>query len=221
MKTMKTFLALLCALNINAMAQDDQTNINLGGSAELGYRSDFYFRGDAKSAESLTLGVGVTTSVQGISVFANHLSNQPEAGGDLSLTTVGAGASFLDSLVSVYGGVLNYDSDTTGGELDLFINTQLNTAINLQGTLYRNTDSDLYTFEASAGKDFDLDVVELGVSVDGGTTEEVGNTRTYYGATVTASKQFGAVEVEVGGSLIDSDEISTDEVFFAGLNFSF
>jgi len=222
MKTMKSLLALLCVLNINAKSHaDDTASSNVSGSAEIGYRSDYYFRGAAKSQDSLFVGVGASTSFQGVALFADYHTNQPDKGSDFSITTVGAGVEFADSLLSVYGGIQNRDDASTGDELDIFLTASINTIATLQATVYRNTDDELYTIEASASKDFDLDVVTLGLSVDGGTTEEVGNTRGYIGGSVTVSKQFGSANVEVGGSLIDTDESASDEMLFAGLSFSF
>lgn len=222
MNTMKTLLALLCALNINAKSHaEEASGSNVSGSAEIGYRSAHYFRGAAKSQDSLFVGVGASTSIQGVALFADYHTNQPDTGNDFSVTTVGAGVEFADSLLSVYGGVQNRDDDSTGSELDVFLTASIEAIATLQATVYRNTDDELYTIEASASKDFDLDVVTLGLSVDGGTTEETGNTRGYIGGTITVSKQFGSANVEVGGSLIDTDESASDELLFAGLSFSF
>jgi hypothetical protein len=222
MKTIKTLLALLCVLNINAGAKaSEESALSLGGSAEVGYRSDYYYRGASKSQDALYLGVGASTSVEGVAIFADLHSNQPDGGSDFTLTTVGAGVEFADSLLAVYGGIVNQDDDSTGSELDVFITGKINTSIAVQATLYRNTDDELYTLEASASKGFDLNVVSLNVSIDVGTTEEVGNTRTYVGGTAVVAKQFGAVSVEAGGSLINTDESQSDESVFAGLSFSF
>ena len=221
MNKMRTMIALLCALNINANAQAN--DVTLGGDAAVGYRSDYIFRGETRAQKSLHLGVGASARVKDVTVFTDITTNQPDTGADFTLTTVGIGYEFADSLLAVYGGFLNQKDDLDGSELDVFITGQLNTDITLRGTLYRNTDDELYTFEASASKTFNIDQLGVGlnISLDGGTTEELGNTRTYYGGTASVTKQLGAMELEIGGTLIDTDESKSEEVFFAGLNYSF
>ena len=215
MKKITSIIALLCAININANAE------HINGSAQIGYKSDYYFRGENVSGKALGLEVGASGRVGKVDLFVNHHTNQPETGADFSLTAAGAGISLIDDLLSLYGGVLNQKTDGGGSDLDVFLSGNISTVVDVQLSVYRDTSDDLYTFEGSLSKSFDLDVVTLNTSVDGGTTENVGNDTSYYGATLSLSKDIENVTLEAGGSFINGSDIDNDEICFASVSFKF
>lgn len=218
MKTKLTsLLALVCVLNINAAEQAS----TFSGNASVGYTSDYFYRGEQISEDALQLGVGASAKFNDLRFCAKILTNQPDTGNDFTLVTAGVGASFFEELLDLYVGVQNRKVDTDGSELDVFIGAKANIGIDTTVVLYRNIDDDLYTIEGTGAYTFDLSVVDLTVEGLVGSTEELSNDRTYYGGTLTVSRDIGGLTVEAGGSLIDSDESSLEETVFAGLALKF
>jgi hypothetical protein len=218
MKTKLTsLLALVCVLNINAAEQAFTTS----GSASVSYKSDHYFRGAKVADDSLNLGTYASLDLGAFKLCAQLNTNQPDTGNDFTVASVGVGKTFADDLLKIYAGVQNRDQDNVGSELDVFIGLNADLGLDTTVVVYKDIDEDLYTVEGSLGHKFELGIVDLEATIDGGITEEVGNNRSYVGGSLVASKSFGALTVEAGGSLIDSDEAELDETLFAGISLSF
>lgn len=218
MKTKIAIVALLCAFNINASAG------KVNGSLDVSHTSDYYFRGAELGADSLQASVGANTTVGGLDVFANYFTNQTTGDNtaNTDVVTVGTGKSFADGLLSLYGGVVNLDNDTSGSTLDAFVSAKLGTVLSPAVTVYRNTDAALYTVEGSVSYTIETDIVDLKLSVEAGTTDVTSSTtRDYAGATAKLSRTFGAVTPHLCLSVIDADDSARDSIVKAGLTFKF
>ena len=220
MKIKLGIVALLCAFNINATAAQKAVNGNLDAS----YASDYFFRGASLGADALQFSVGANTKVGSVDLFADYFTNQTTGTNtaNTDIVTVGAGVTFLDSLVDVYGGVINLDNDTAGSTLDGFVSAKINTLLAPSLTVYRNTDDSLYTVEGSLSHTVETSLVDLTVSVMGGTTDVTSSTdRSYLGGGIKLSRSFGACTPHVCLSVIDADDAVREEFVRAGVTFKF
>ena len=218
MKTKIAIVALLCAFNINASAS------KVNGSLDVSHTSDYYFRGAELGADSLQASVGVNAGIGGLDVFANYFTNQTTGDNtaNTDVMTIGAGKSFADGLLSLYGGVVNLDNDATGDTLDGFVSAKVETFLSPALTVYRNTDDALYTVEGSVSYTIESEIADLKLSVEAGTTDVTSSTtRDYVGGTAKLSRSFGAVTPHLCLSVIDADDSARDTIVKAGLTFKF
>lgn len=218
MKTKIAIVALLCAFNINARAD------KVSGSFDASYASDYYFRGAELGTNSLQATVGANAGVGGVDVFANFFTNQTTGTNtaNTDILTVGAGKSFADGLLGLYGGVVNVDHDGADAMLDGFVAIKLETVLSPAVTVYRNTDDDLYSVEGSVSYKIESEIADLTLTVAGGSTEVTSTTtRKYAGATAKLSRTYGAATPHLCLSVIDADDSARDTMLRAGVTFKF
>jgi hypothetical protein len=222
MKTKLTIVALLCALNINANGNTPATSTS--ASLDLSYATDYYFRGQELGQESIQASVGAHADLGSFKVCGNVFTNQATASGSGNVDQVklGLGKSFLDGLVTVYGGVLNTDVDGAGSELDVFVGGTLDTIIKPTVIVYRNSDDDLYTYEGSLAYTLETSVLDVTISGEAGVTDVTTSTdESYYGGSLVVSKDIGSLKPHASLAVIDGDTIDQDTIVSAGLTFQF
>ena len=220
MKIKLGIVALLCAFNINATAAPKAVNGNLDAS----YASDYYFRGASLGSDALQFSVGANTKAGPVDLFANYFTNQTTGTNtaNTDIVTVGVGSTFLGEVLSVYGGVVNIDNDSSGGTLDGFIAAKFNTALSPSLSVYRNTDESLYTVEGSVSHTIETELLDFTISAEGGTTDVTASTdRSYIGGTLKLSRSFGACTPHLCLSVVDADDSSREEIVRTGVTFKF
>lgn len=217
MKTKIVITALLCALNINAKADNHVPKANVG----LGYVSDFIYRGAALSDEATQWSAGANVNVSGVDIFTNILHNDAFDGDDATLYNLGVGKSFADDLLTAYVGVENrrVDGDNT---LDAIVSIEVSTVLSPTIVLARNTEDSLYTYELNLSHGVDVGFGTLSITGGIGSTEVTGNNRRDYSAVgAEFNKSFGDVDLQAGVHLVDSDDLDKDTISTVGLTYKF
>jgi hypothetical protein len=201
--------------------------INVGSaqnySAELGYASDYFYRGALKSEEAVQASFGAKTEIGGFDVGARAFTNQAvDAGADSYQLNLCVGKS-LGDLVSVYGG-LNHFEDVAGealfeAKVGLGFETLLSPSVNV----YRSFEADLYTFEAGINHQFDFEVAELCVHASAGNTDLTEATDSdYYAFGSKVSRDLAEnASVAISADRVDSDLIDSEWVFGLSVSTNF
>ena len=216
MKTKLVILALLSAFSINVSAKSAAN-----GQLSVGYATESYFRGSQISEDAVELQVSANGVVNGLDVFADVLSVQSNEGTDTDFATIGLGKQIND-LVTLYGGLININPEGASSQLDAFISANLDLPLSPSVSVYRDTDDDLYTYEASISKTFDVGFAELDLGGSLGSTDLVaGGERHYGGVTAQLKKKIDNVCLHAGVSLIDVEDLDVDTVVSAGVTFKF
>jgi hypothetical protein len=217
MKITKLIVTALFGFIINAASAEDF-------SADIKYASDYFYRGSLKSSEAVQSSIGFSTSGGGIDFSAGAFTNQAvDSGVDTYILSVGASKSFVDDLLSVYGGV-NHVEDVAGAavleaQVSLGLNWRLSPTINV----YRDLDDALYTYELVLGHDFNLDAFTLGLNGSVGYTDVSSSVdNTYYTVGASAARSLGdGADLNLGVAHVDSDTISNEYVFEVGVSLRF
>lgn len=216
MKTKLVILALLSAFSINVSAKSAAN-----GQLSVGYATESYFRGSQISEDAVELQVSANGVVNGLDVFADVLSVQSNEGTDTDFATIGLGKQIND-LVTLYGGLININPEGASSQLDAFISANLDLPLSPSVSVYRDTDDDLYTYEASISKTFDVGFAELDLGGSLGNTDlAAGGDRHYGGVTAQLKKKIDNVCLHAGVSLIDVEDLDVDTVVSAGVTFKF
>ena len=219
MKTKLSITTALLGLFINVASAEEA---NLQGNVGLEYSSQHYFRGQSVSEEALQASVGANFDIAGLGAFVDFSTSQSlEVGEDKHDTLVGVQTSFLDDLLSVSVGLLHYEYTAGDAELEGFIGATYNTVLSPTVRLYRNTDQDLSTYEASLSHGFDLGVADLTIGAGIGVTDLTAAVDSdYYEISATASRSLtDSIEAFAGLSYNDADNRSESDTF-GGLGFS-
>ena len=223
MKTKLIISALCCAFYFNAAnAGADEHAIN--GNLKLGYTTDYYFRGAELSQDAAQATVGVNTSVNDIDLFASYFTNLSlkSADVDTDQLVAGFGTGLFDDKIKAYAGLLYSDTQGTEALTDVYLQATGELVFDLTGTVARNVDDSLYTYELYASYDIDLDVVTLTLGGMLGNTDVTGsNSRDYSGACLKLSKSFGAMDAYVKLARVDADDTGDDTLSVAGLTYKF
>jgi hypothetical protein len=200
------------------------TNAALASSASIGYTSDFFYRGEQKALESFQSKIDFDVSVLGLDAVLHACTNQSvDTGVDSYRFSAAGGKSFSDGLLSLYAGFNHYE-DLPGEALsEIFVKAGSNIILNPSVAIYRNVDSELFTYEGGVSHGFDLSFASLNLDAAIGSTELTdSNERTYYSIGSELSRQIGAgVDLALSVDLIDSDDIEREFVFGGALNFKF
>lgn len=218
MKTKLIVLALCSALSFNAASADSS------GTLGLGYTTDFYFRGAELSAEAVQLKLGGEASLGTVGLKAGVLSNQSTGDGtaNTDILDLGLTSTFAEDLLTLYGGVKNIDHDGVGSQLDVVVSAGLSTVLNPKLCVARNTDDDLWTYEACLSHTFETEFADITLCGFAGSTDVTTTTdRTYGGGGITLSKEVGSIEPYASVKVIDAEGIDRDTVFAAGVTFNF
>lgn len=211
MNTTKIIVTTLLGFIINvASAQQN--------SANIGYSSDYFYRGAAIAEESVQSSVGTSYELSSVTLSAGAFTNQAvENGSDVYILTAGASKGFADDLVSVYGG-LNHFEDVDGASLFEFaLSADLNVLLSPTVNLYRSLKDDLFTWEVGVNHKFDLGVAGLCLHALYGESELTETLESDYftaGANLSRGISDNA-EVILSADYVDSD-VSEDEWVFGG-----
>ena len=112
--------------------------------------------------------------------------------------------------------------DTPGDATsELFLSVGINSLLDPTVTLSQDLDDSLTTAELSLSHLIDLDVADLTLSGDAGTTETLTDSRNYYGAGASLSRSFGGLLANVGVEYVDAEDIDSETVFSAGVSVKF
>lgn len=223
MKTKLMISALLCAFFINAATADNHEQA-INANLKVGYASDFYFRGAELSQEAVQATVGVNTSIESIDLFASYFTNLAleSAEADTDQLTAGFGTDLFGDKIKVYAGLLHSDTQGSEAVTDAYIQAGGNLLVDLTGTVARNVDDSLYTYELLASYDIDLDVATLTLGGLLGNTDVTNSVdRDYSGVCAKVSKSFGDVDAYVKVARVDADDTGDDTVWFTGLTYKF
>ena len=220
MKTKLKLLALLGALSINAGAAE-QAASGIQGELGIGYASDYFFRGERVTGESTQLKAKLTTDVSVADAFVCAFANQGLQSTDSYLFAVGLADSYLDDSVDAKLGYLHREDTPGDAASELFLSVGINTLLDPTVTLSQDLDDSLTTAELSLSHLIDLDVADLTLSGDAGTTETLADSRNYYGAGASLSRSFGGLLANVGVEYVDAEDIDSETVFSAGVSVKF
>jgi hypothetical protein len=193
-----------------------------GNSANIGYTSDFFYRGEQKALESVQASVDLQQSVLGLDGSVHACTNQSvDQGVDSYRLAAGLGKSFGD-LFSVYGG-FNHFEDVAGEAIsEIELRLSLNTIGNPTVSAFRDTSDDLYTFEGSLSHSIDIKVADLSLRGSVGNTDAtIADNRTYYSVGLGISRAIGEATAGVSVDLVDADDIDREFVFGTALTFNF
>lgn len=223
MKTKLLILALSCACFINAATADNHEQA-VNGNLQLGYATDYYFRGAELSQEAVQATVGVNTSIKSIDLFASYFTNlaQQAADADTDQINVGLGTDLFDQKLKLHAGLLYSDTQSTEAITDAYIQASGNLLVDLTGSVARNVDDSLYTYELHASYDIDLSVATLTLGALVGNTDVTNSIdRDYSGVCAKLSKDFGDVGAYVKIARVDADDSADDSIVLAGLTYKF
>ena len=221
MKTKIMISALLCAFLINVNAEQSAEKIK--ANAKVDYATEFYHRGEQLSNDAVQASIGVNFDLGGVDLFAKHFTNFADANSELdtNILTTGLGAELLGLQVSA--GVLYRDTETTATRTDVFISAAGELIVDLTGTIARDIDDDLYTYELLASYDIDVKIADLTIGgLIGSTDVTTSNTRDYAGVCGKLSKDLtDELDAHVKVAWIDADDSSDDTVVIAGIGYKF
>lgn len=220
MKTKLKLLALLCALNINAGAAEQAAG-EIKGELGLGYASEYFYRGEQIADESLQLKAKLSTDVSVADAFLCAFSNQGLQSTDSYLFAVGLANSYLDDSVDAKLGWLHREHVPGAATSELFLSVGINTLLDPTITISQDLDDSLTTGELGLSHSIDLSVADLTITGDAGTTETLTDSRNYYGAGASLSREFGGLLANVGVEYVDAEDIDSETVFSAGVSVKF
>lgn len=216
MKNKIKTLLIACGLITNAALASNSVNV--------GYASDYFYRGSQKSQETIHSSLMLGKDLGGVLARVHACSNQAvDSGADSYHMGAGLSKSFSDDLISVYGG-LNHFENVPGdaiSEIELFIS--VNSLLNPKVSAFRDLDETLYTLELGVSHSFDLSFADLNLEASAGNTELTASTdRSYYLIGAGLSKGLGD-SVNLSGSIdyVDADDIDREFVFATALTFKF
>jgi len=220
MKVKLTVLTLLCSLINNVTSAGD-----LSGGVDVGYVSDYFYRGGLVSTESVQTKISAETSLSDkIGFGASAFANSPLAGSeDTYEITACVHSLFLDELLTLTGGYSHREQSAGASLGELFIGAGINTKLSPSVVIARSTQDDLYSVEIGVGHTFETELADVTLDLGVGTTEITSSTdRDYWLAGLTASRTIkGGLDGNVGVQYIDADNTDGETVVSLGLVYKF
>jgi hypothetical protein len=199
-------------------------NVGSAASANLGYASDYFYRGVQKSEESIQASLAIEKSIAGLNASASVFTNQSvDSGTDTYIVSGGASKSFADGLLDAYVG-LNHVEDVAGlASSEVQITVSIDSALSPTLSAYRDLDDSLYTFELGLSHGIDLGFADLGLDALAGNTEiSSTDSRTYYVAGAELSKSLSdSASISVSSDYVDAEDIDREFVFSSSLTLKF
>ncbi len=218
MKTKLKLLALVCALTINAVATETKTSSFQGG-LELGYTSDYYFRGTKVADESTQIQARLSTNVGVADAFVSAFANQGLQSADSYQFAVGLAKSYGDIDVSV--GYLHLEDIPGAARGELFVSLGLDTVLNPILTINQDLDDSLTSGELGLSHIIDIDVADLTIAGAAGVSDSLSGDTNYYEIGGSLSREFGSLVASVGVDYVDAEDIDSETVFSAGIGIKF
>ena len=217
MKTKTMIMALISCLFINAAPAGSN-------SIDVGYASDHFRRGALTAEESVQAGASLGFKALGLDSSVGVSTNQAVASGGTDFYLINAGASkAFGELLSVYVGLEHAEFVAGAATLEVNANISLDTVLNPEVSIYRNTDDALYTYEAAVSHSFDLEVAALGLSASYGNTDVTSSSDVDYysvGGSLTRSLSENS-SLTASLDYVDSDSIENESIFGVGINVKF
>lgn len=192
-------------------------------SAQLGYASDYFYRGVLKSEEAVQASLVGKTELSGLDVSARVFTNQAVGSGSDSYQLNLCAGKSLNHLLSIYGG-LNHFEDVAGEALfEAKVGVKLDTFLSPSLNVYRSFDDDLYTFEVGIDHQLEFNVADVCLHASAGNTDLTESLDSdYYAFGVKASRDFGQnASFGISADRIDSDLIDAEWVFGLSLSTNF
>ena len=201
------------------------TNVALASnSVNVGYASDFFYRGSQKSEETIHSSLILTKDLGGLSGRAHACSNQAvNTGSDSYHMGAGLSKSFSDDLISLYGGLNHFESVPGDAISEIELSISVNSLLNPKISAFRDLDKTLYTLEVGVSHSIDVSFADLNLEASAGNTELTSSTdRSYYLLGAALSKSLGE-STDLSGSIdyIDADDIDEEFVFSTALTLKF
>jgi outer membrane usher protein FimD/PapC len=216
MKTKIVSLLLASGLLINAALAEN--------TAEIGYASDYFYRGSQQSQEAVQAAIGFEQNVAGLNASLGLFTNQSiDSSADSYIVSAGVSKSFLDGLLGAYVG-LNHVEDVPGAAFsEVQVSASIACLLSPTLSVYRDLDDSLYTFELSASHDIELGFADLGLEASVGNTDvSNADSRTYYSVGAGLSKGLSdSASASLSVDYVDADDIEREFVFATALTFQF
>lgn len=207
MKTYKYITAFLCLISNVALA---------GGSANIGFASDFFRRGALISEESLQSSVGFNQDVAGLNVSVDAFTDQALSSGNDSYIIEGGASKQVADLLGVYVGLQHFEQRSSDSTLEVNLQLDLDVILSPSVSIFRDTSDDLYTFELSAKHGIETEIADLCIhALYGNTDVSTSNDEDYYGIGAIASKSISDnASLALSYDYVDSDLIQDGESIF-------
>jgi hypothetical protein len=141
---------------------------------------------------------------------------------DTDQIQAGFGTGLFDDKLKLHAGLLYSDTQGTEAVTDAYIQATTELLVDLTGSVARNIDDSLYTYELYASYDIDLNVATLTLGGLVGNTDVTNSVdRDYTGLCAKISKSFGDVDGYVKVARVDADDSADDTLVLAGILYKF
>ena len=216
MKTKLSILLTLLGLSINVASGN-------GGSANVGYSSDYFREGALVSQEAIQASASYAVEAGGLNASVGIFTNQPIEGGTDTYIIDAAFSKVLNDTFSVSLGLEHTEFVAGVATLDVTAGVTLQTVLNPSLTIKRDTEDELYVIEVGDSHDIDLKVANLGLSaVYGNTDVTTSSNIDYYSLGANLSKSL-TENSTLNASLdyVDSDIIKNESILGLGISVKF
>ena len=216
MKTKLSIIAVLLGLCVNVASA--------GGSAGVGYTSDYFRRGALVSEEAVQANASLGFTAFGLESSVGAFTNQSVASGGVDAYIIDAAISGKwGELVSLSAGLEHAELIAGEATLEVVVTASFDTVLTPSLAVYRNTDDALYTFEAAVSHDLDLEIATLGLGASYGNTDATSTSNIDYyslGASLSRSLSDNST-LSASVAYVDSDSIDNKSIIGVGLSVNF
>ena len=216
MKTKLSILLALLGLSINVASGN-------GGSASVGYSSDYFREGALVSPEAVQASASYALEAGGLNASVGIFTSQPIEGGTDTYIIDVAFSKVLNDTFTVSLGLEHTEFVAGVATLDVTAGVTLQTVLSPSLTIKRDTEDELYVVEVGASHDIDLKVANLGLSATYGNTDvTTASNIDYYAVGANLSKSL-TENSTLNASLdyVDSDSIENESIFGLGISVKF
>jgi len=216
MKTKLSILLALLGLSINVASAN-------GGSASVGYSSDYFREGALVSQEAMQASAAYTLKAGGLDASVGIFTSQPIEGGTDTYIIDAAFSKALNETFSVSLGLEHAEFVSGVATLDVTAGLTVQTLLSPSVTLKRDTEDELYVIEIGASHQIDLQVADLGLSAIYGNTDVTTSSNIDYyslGANLSRSLSENST-LNASLEYVDSDSIQNESIFGLGLTVQF
>ena len=216
MKTKLSILLTLLGLSINVASGN-------GGSASLGYSSDYFREGALVSQEAVQASASYSLKAGGLDASVGIFTSQPIEGGTDTYIIDAAFSKALNDTFSASLGLEHAEFVSGVATLDVTAGLSIQTLLNPSLTIKRDTEDELYVIEVGASHEIDLDIANLGLSATYGNTDvTTASNIDYYsfGANLSRSLSENST-INASLDYVDSDSIDNESIFGLGITVQF
>ena len=216
MKTKLSIITVLLGLFVNVASA--------GGSAGVGYTSDYFRRGALLSEEAVQADASLGFTASGLDASVGIFTNQAMASAGVDIYIINAGVSGKwGERVSLSAGLEHAELLAGDATLEVVVGLSVDTLLTPTLSVYRDTDDALYTFEVGVSHDLDLEVATLGLGASYGNTDVTSVTNIDYyslGAALSRSLSDNST-LTASIAYVDSDSIENESIVGLGLSVKF